>query len=122
MGWYRAQEFGFDPRVCRGVHVGGCVAGRRWPKQSDWDIEAHAHNADHDAWFGWICVASERSLFTASRRPTRVMAHEYAHLLAPNSRHGAAWQEAVTELGYPSEAEWHRPVRRVRRPARRRAA
>jgi hypothetical protein len=122
VGWYRAQEFGFDARVCRGVHVGGCVAGRRWPRQSDWDIEAHAHNADHDPWFGWICVASERSLFTASRRPTRVMAHEYAHLLAPNSRHGAAWQEAVTELGYPSEAEWHRPVRRVRRPVRRRAA
>ena len=75
MGWYRAQEFGFDPRRCRGIHVGGCVAGRRWPRQSDWDVEAHAHNTDHDPWFGWICVASERSLFTASRRPTRVMVH-----------------------------------------------
>ena len=122
MGWYRAQEFGFDPRVCRGVHVGGCVAGRRWPRAADWDVEAHAHNGDHDPWSGWICVASERSLFTRSRRPTRVMVHEYAHLLAPNSRHGAAWQEAVTDLGYPSEAQWHRPVRRVRRAGRGRAA
>ena len=36
---------------------------------------------------------------------TRVMVHEYAHLLAPNSRHGAAWQDAITDLGYPSEAD-----------------
>jgi hypothetical protein len=122
VGWYRAREFGFDPRRCRGVHVGGCVAGRRWRRDSDWDTEAHAHNVDHDPWFGWICVASERFLFTASRRPTRVMVHEYAHLLAPNSRHGAAWQEAVSELGYPSEAEWHRPGGLRRRPPRRRAA
>jgi hypothetical protein len=122
---YRARELGVDQRVCRGVAVGGCVArpgaDRRFTSGS---INAHAHNSEDDVAFGWVCFDHERHLFTPAGRLSRVFWHEYAHLLVPNADHGRQWQEAVTALGWPSEAARYRPGRRsgargVRSPRRR---
>jgi len=127
MGIYRPEEFGFDRTVCRGVFVGGCIRGSTRTGVTTRGDAAHSHNYRGDRHFGWICVADERDLFTPSRRPTRVMWHEYAHLLVPNANHGARWRAAVTALGWPSEARrfgtgggGRRGVRRtVQRAARR---
>lgn len=85
--------------------VGGCrLRGEHYDRFSKRSIEAHAHNHRADRAFGWICVADERHVWTPSGDLSRVLLHEYAHLLTPNRRHGRQWQEAVTALGWPSEA------------------
>lgn len=92
--------------MCRGVVVGGCrrtgPADARFAKRS---IDGHAHNNERDPAYGWICLLDLSRLFTRSGRLSRVFWHEYAHLLVPNARHGRRWREAVTALGWPSEAE-----------------
>jgi hypothetical protein len=101
----RAGALGLDPRVCRGVVVGGCrLRGESYDRFSKRSINAHAHNHARDPAYGWICVAEERFAVTASGNLSRVLLHEYAHLLTPNRRHGRQWQNAVTTLGWPSEA------------------
>jgi len=67
-------------------------------------VNAHAHNWTDDDFFGWICVADERYLFTPSGASTRVMWHEYAHLLVPDANHGRRWRAVIRQLGWPSEA------------------
>jgi hypothetical protein len=105
---YRARELGVNPNVCRGVAVGGCVARPTADRLTSGSINAHAHNHDGDEARGWICFLDERHLFTPGGRLTRVFWHEYAHLLVPNAEHGSRWQDAVTGLGWPSEARRYR--------------
>jgi hypothetical protein len=106
---FRAHRLGLDPGVCRGVVVGGCLrtglADQRFVSRS---IDGHAHNNERDPAYGWICLSDRGRLFTPSGALTRVLWHEYAHLLVPNARHGRRWQEAVTALGWPSEARRYR--------------
>jgi len=104
MGRYKAEEFGFSRRVCRGVFVGSCVRGHGRDAVSTRSVDAHAHNWRGDDFYGWICVSSERRLFTPTGAPTRVMWHEYAHLLVPDANHGRRWRKVMSELGWPSEA------------------
>lgn len=105
MEYFRPGSLGLDHRVCKGVAVGGCVAtGAAYRRFASRSIDGHAHNDQQDEFFGWICLADERRLFTRSGALTRVLWHEYAHLLVPNARHGRRWKEAVTALGWPSEA------------------
>lgn len=104
----------YGPRPCpfgwpevAGVFVGGCVdrgAGSRFRHQ------AHAHTGKDDSHRGWICVLSHRRLFAASRgadgsweateRPSRLMWHEYAHVLTMQG-HTDAWRAAMRRLGQP---------------------
>lgn len=75
-------------------------------------LSTGAHNHPRDPRFGWICILSARAgrVVTPTGRPSALLAHEYAHLLAPNSGHGERWRAAVTALGHPAEAK----ARRVR--------
>lgn len=99
-----AAEFGFDPDVCAGVFVGGCV---RRGVESSFRRKAHAHCGVDDKHRGWICVRSHRRLWTTgqTRTPTRLMFHEYAHQLCPpNTGHGPLWRAVMRALGYPNDA------------------
>jgi hypothetical protein len=85
--------------------LGGCRARAEADHRfTSGSINAHAHNHEEDETYGWICFADDRHLFTPSGQLTRVFWHEYAHLLVPNAAHGSRWKEAVTALGWPSEA------------------
>lgn len=61
---------------------------------------AHAH-CKRDEYRGLVCVRPEHA------DDETLLHHEYAHLCVPpsGSSHGKAWQEAITALGYPQEAE-----------------
>jgi len=87
-----------------GVYVGdGCVSGG---SPLEWRaVEAHAHNRKSDEWFGWICVADQWAVVTENGNLTVTMKHEIAHILCPDSLHGARWRAAVTALGAPQEAK-----------------
>ena len=89
-----------------GISVGGCADAIGTPRRGAFRRRAHAHNHPRDPCFGWICILSTRPgrVVTPTGRPSALLAHEYAHLLAPNSGHGERWRAAVTALGHPAEA------------------
>ena len=93
-----------------GISLGGCAEAIGTPRRGAFRRRAHAHNHPRDPRFGWICILSARAgrVVTLTGRPTTLLAHEYAHLLAPNSGHGERWRAAVTALGHPAEAKARR--------------
>ena len=101
---YRPSQLGLDDLdgVWWGLFVGGCVDERgSW---SIWeDARSHAHNHQKSEWFGWVCIVSPAHVLTPSGQMTNTLAHELAHLLAPNDLHSRRWKRAVTELGFASE-------------------
>lgn len=113
----RQLEYGEHPApACmpevKGVFVGGCVEKG---VGSSFRAQAHAHNEPHEPHFGWICVRSSRKVLTASGRPTRLLFHEYAHILTPGHGHNQAFFAALRRLGQHAEAAAYE-----RRNARRR--
>lgn len=89
-----------------GISVGGCAEAIGTPRRGAFRRRAHAHNDRRDPLFGWICFLSTKPgrLVTPSGRPSALLAHEYAHLLAPGSGHGERWRRAVTVLGFRAQA------------------
>lgn len=102
----RAAAAGLGAVPVAGVSVGGCAEAMGTSRQGAFRRRAHAHNDRRDRYFGWLCFLSAKPgrLVTPSGRPTALLSHEYAHLLAPGSGHGERWRRAVTALGYPAQA------------------
>lgn len=102
----RAASAGFRTTPVAGISLGGCVEAIDTPRRGAFRRRAHAHNNRRDPHFGWLCFLSTkpRRLITPAGRPTALLAHEFAHLLAPGSGHGERWQRAVSALGYPAQA------------------
>ena len=92
------------------VSGGGGARANRPPRRGAFRRRAHAHNHPRDPLFGWICILSTRAgrRLTPTGRPSALLAHEYAHLLAPNSGHGERWRIAITALGHPAQASARR--------------
>ena len=103
---YHINDLGIDDEdsLCWGVFVGGCIddggAWRLWREE-----HGHAHNDTKDPWFGWICIIETKDVITKTGRATGILLHEYAHLLAENEGHSAAWKRYVIELGAPQEVK-----------------
>lgn len=101
---YRPQRLGLDDpeNLCWGVFVGGCIDERNsWSVWED-GRQAHAHNSSTDPFMGWICFVRPEDVLTRGK-PSKILLHEYAHLLVPNKGHPPAWKRAVTRLGAGSE-------------------
>ena len=87
-----------------GIYLGdGCVSGAN---PLEWQrIDAHAHSHEDDEWRGWICIASPRDVRTPKGKPTQLLWHEVAHILARNGAHGTKWRDILIGLGCKAEAE-----------------
>jgi hypothetical protein len=79
-----------------GIFVGGCIDGRKSFRR-----RAHAHNEKGSQYPGWICVRSEKRLYTSSGTLSRTMWHELAHILTPGHGHDDAWRAMMRKLGQP---------------------
>lgn len=102
----RAAAAGFRVAPVAGISLGGCAEAIDTSRRGAFRRRAHAHIDRRDPHFGWICFLSSKPgrLITPSGRPSALLAHEYAHLLAPGSGHGERWRKAVTALGHPAQA------------------
>lgn len=79
-----------DFPLVKAIHLNACGQSRR--KFSHY---AHAHNHERDTHRGHICI---NEYAWDAEQPTDTFLHEYAHLLAPNCRHGKPWVKAYERL------------------------
>jgi hypothetical protein len=105
---YKVPEW---PEV-KGVFVGGCV--ERGPGSS-FRAKAHAHNDKSGEYFGWICVRSFKRVGEVQgdviTKPSRLLWHEYTHILTPNHFHDDIWRHKMSELGQPIPKQYEKKKR-----------
>ncbi|MQA01138.1 MAG: hypothetical protein GEU80_17785 [Dehalococcoidia bacterium] len=106
----RAATAGFRIACVAGISVGGCAEAIGTERRGAFRRRAHAHNRPPDPPYGWICCLSRRPerLVTPGGRASALLAHEYAHLLAPSSGHGERWRRAIAAIGFPAQANRRR--------------
>jgi hypothetical protein len=100
------EEFG--PPIVAGIFIGGCVDRG---VGSSFRAQAHAHTVAAQDNLGWICVRSQRRLFTASGRVGRLLWHEFAHVITGHG-HDDAWRSAMRALGQPITRQYRKQERR----------
>lgn len=81
--------------ILKGIFLGGCVERG---DGSSFRRRAHAHNYKGTAQQGWICVRSRKRVMTKTGKPSELMLHELAHLLAPNQPHNKTFDNRLKEL------------------------
>jgi len=80
----------------KGIFVGGCVERGLG---SSFRAMGHAHIRG-DPLAGWICIRSSKRLLTAAGAPSRLLWHEYLHILT-NHGHDDVWRSAMREHHQP---------------------
>jgi hypothetical protein len=96
----------------KGVFVGGCIDRG---DGSSFRAKAHTHTKEPNK--GWICVRSAKRLYVhGTNRPSKLMLHELAHILAGHG-HDDTWRREVRRLGgtinYWETKAWHRQRRGI---------
>lgn len=113
-----------DWHEVKGISAGVCVAdGKKFSRR------AHAHSVRADTHFGWICVLADPTGSLSKTRygilapmsgrdeaqvikPSRLLWHEYAHILTPGHWHDDAWRRKMKELGQPLGVRYNEQRRR----------
>lgn len=93
----------------KGIFLGGCVCRG---VGSSFRAQAHAHNDRRDDNFGWVCFRSLRRLGQVVlvecddgttevqvMKPSKILIHEWAHVLTPGHGHDDCWRAKMRELG-----------------------
>ena len=94
-----------------GVFIGGCVERGIG---SSFRRRAHAHIYGTDE--GWICFRSPKRVFQHDgRTPSRILMHEYAHVLSL-SGHTDKWRATMRTLRQPIPHRYQKRLRVRRQP------
>lgn len=97
-----------DWKEVKGIFVRGCVDRG---EGSSFRAKAHSHNyKNRPLNCGWICVRAFKRLGEVVTnndgtqelvKPSRLLWHEYAHILTPNHHHDDTWRNKMKELHQP---------------------